>query len=131
MLLKIFISTPGKTGARMRLAAPKPRQTMNSHPEVQRQLVPVLLLLTVWTGAGAAEPRVYRDRGAPHWLADQPRFWYRNELKDGAREFVLVDAAKCVRQPAFYHARAAAELSKVLSRAVTADKLPVERLGAA
>lgn len=101
---------------------------MNSHPEVRRWLVPVLLLLTLWTGAGAAEPRVYRDRVAPHWFADQARFWYRNELKDGAREFVLVDAQKGARQPAFDHVRAAGELSKLLGREVTAQRLPVERL---
>lgn len=90
--------------------------------------LPVLFLLAIWTVAGAAEPRVYRERVVPHWFAGQTRFWYRNDLKDGAREFVLVDARKGTRQPAFDHARTAAELSKSLSREVTAEKLPVERL---
>jgi len=86
------------------------------------------LLFLFWSGATASEPRVYRDSVTPHWFANQTRFWYRNDLQDGAREFVLVDAEKGKRQPAFDHARTAAELSKLLSREVTADKLPVERL---
>jgi len=101
---------------------------MNSYPEVQRRLFLVLFLLTLSTGADASEPRVYRDRVAPHWFANQTRFWYRNELKDGAREFVSVDAEKGRRQPAFDHVRAAVELSKLLGREVTAEQLPVERL---
>jgi len=38
------------------------------------------------------ERRVFRDRVAPHWFADNTRFWYRNDLRGSAKEFVLVDA---------------------------------------
>ena len=37
--------------------------------------------------------KVFRDRVDPHWFADGDRFWYRNDLAGGAREFVVVDAA--------------------------------------
>ena len=31
-----------------------------------------------------------RDRITPHWFAENSRFWYRNELRGGAKEFVGV-----------------------------------------
>src|SRR4051794_34759980 len=36
---------------------------------------------------GPSRGRVYKDRVAPHWFADNKRFWYRNDLPGGAREF--------------------------------------------
>jgi hypothetical protein len=36
--------------------------------------------------------RVFRDRITPHWFADNTRFWYRDDLGEGAKEFALVDA---------------------------------------
>ena len=47
--------------------------------------------------------RVFKDRVTPHWFANNTRFWYRNDLQDGAKEFVLVDAERGVRGPAFNH----------------------------
>ena len=76
----------------------------------------------------AAPPRVYRDHINPNWLSGNSRFWYRNDLPGGAREFILVDAEKGTRQPAFDHARAATALSKVLGHEVSADKLPIDVL---
>ncbi len=78
--------------------------------------------------AGAQTPKVYRERVEPHWFADNARFWYRNDLKDGARGFVLVDAAKGERKPAFDHARVAAALAQLTGKEVAAAKLPVEAL---
>src|SRR4051812_9378313 len=64
----------------------------------------------------AAQPpapgRVYRDRVTPNWFAAGTKFWYRNDLKAGTKEFVLVDAAKGTRGPAFDHVKLAASLSK-------------------
>src|SRR5262249_7178442 len=37
-------------------------------------------------------PRVYKDRIAPNWFHNGSRFWYRNELRGGTREFIVVDA---------------------------------------
>jgi dipeptidyl aminopeptidase/acylaminoacyl peptidase len=63
---------------------------------------------------------------APTWIGQSNQLWYRKEIRGGGSEFVLVDAAKGTRGPAFDHAKLAAALSKELERAVTADKLPVE-----
>jgi hypothetical protein len=40
------------------------------------------------------EGKVFRAKVTPHWLPGGATFWYRNDLADGAHEFVLVDAAK-------------------------------------
>src|ERR1043166_6383056 len=54
-------------------------------------------------------PLVFHSGVRPTWLADD-RFWYRNTTAEGA-EFVLVDAARATRVPAFDHARLPAALS--------------------
>src|SRR5262249_952992 len=55
---------------------------------------------------------VYKAQIAPHWFADNTRCWYRNDLRGGAREFILVDAERGTREPAFDHAKLAGALSK-------------------
>src|SRR5262249_13121624 len=40
---------------------------------------------------------VYKSRIAPHWFDDNTRFWYRNDLPGGCRDFVLVDVERCRR----------------------------------
>lgn len=72
--------------------------------------------------------KVFKARVDAHWLADNTRFWYRNELPGGAREFILVDAAKGTRAPAFDHARLAASLAKATGQAVQADRLPLTKI---
>jgi dipeptidyl aminopeptidase/acylaminoacyl peptidase len=69
---------------------------------------------------------VFKDQVVPHWFHDHTRFWYRNDLKGGAREFVLVDAARATRQPAFDHAKLAAALSQAAGAEYRADRLPFE-----
>src|ERR1039458_8685161 len=61
-----------------------------------------------FTGGGLGA-MVYRSGVRPVWLADE-RFWYRNTTAEGS-EFVLVDPAKGIREPAFDHAQLAAALS--------------------
>jgi len=77
-------------------------------------------------------PRIYRDRVVPHWFADSSgetnEFWYRVNLPDNAREFILVNAATGKREPAFDQKRVAAALSQSLVKAVDAEHLPVENL---
>ena len=75
-------------------------------------------------GAGQTPRLVFRDRVAPHWLEGGTLFWYRNDLADGAKEFVLVDAAQGTRTPAFDHARLAVSLAKASGKELTGDKLP-------
>src|SRR3989442_14515626 len=52
---------------------------------------------------GAPERGVYKARITPHWFQNDTRFWYRNDLKGNTKEFILVDAEKGTRQPAFDH----------------------------
>ena len=74
---------------------------------------------------GFGPPRgVYKARLAPHWLADHTQFWYRNDLRGGAKEFVFVDADRGVRRPAFDHDKLAAALSKAAGEEFKADHLP-------
>ena len=72
--------------------------------------------------------KVFRARVAAHWFDDGKRFWYRNDLKEGTREFVLVDAAAGKRELAFDHARVAAALAKATGKKIVADRLPFEEL---
>jgi dipeptidyl-peptidase-4 len=83
------------------------------------------LLLSTSVGMAA---RLERDRVQPHWFAHNTQFWYRVDLADGKREFLLVDAAKGTRQPAFDHARVAAALSKLTGQTIGADRLPIDAL---
>src|SRR5262245_60234691 len=55
-------------------------------------------------------PRLYRDKVEPHWFANDERFWYRNDLRDGAREFIVVDAGRGKREPAFDHEAVARQI---------------------
>ncbi|GAB4466815.1 MAG: hypothetical protein OHK0029_38380 [Armatimonadaceae bacterium] len=74
------------------------------------------------------EGKVFRAEVRANWLPGNARFWYRNDLPEGRAEFVLVDAEKAEKKPAFDHGRLAAALSKTLNRAVDPEKLPVERI---
>jgi dipeptidyl-peptidase 4 len=53
---------------------------------------------------------IYRASITPHWFADNTRSWYRNNLADGAREFILVDAGRGTRERAFDHQAVARQL---------------------
>jgi dipeptidyl-peptidase-4 len=72
--------------------------------------------------------RVSNVRVEPHWFGGNDRFWYRNDLADGAREFVVVDAVAGTRRPAFDHAELAEALARVLGRPQTPTHLPVDRI---
>lgn len=78
--------------------------------------------------ADGDRPRVYKARIVPHWFAGGDRFWYRNDLREGGREFVLVDASKGTRAPAFDHRRLAEALSKATGQAYAADRLPFDEI---
>ncbi len=72
--------------------------------------------------------KVFKNRVTPHWLDDNVRFWYRNDLAEGKREFILVDAEAGTRQPAFDHNRMAAALAEATGSEIQADELPIDRL---
>ncbi len=74
------------------------------------------------------EGKLFKSRVTPHWFAGDSRFWYRNDLPGGEREFVLVDAIQGTRQPAFDHGRLAAAIGKAAGKAVDATRLPIDQL---
>ncbi|MHC4180786.1 MAG: DPP IV N-terminal domain-containing protein, partial [Planctomycetota bacterium] len=71
---------------------------------------------------------VYKASIRPHWFAGNTGFWYRNDLRDGKREFVVVDAVKGVRRPAFDHKRLADALREAGVEDAQPDRLPLEAL---
>lgn len=70
--------------------------------------------------------RVSHLAGDPNWIGTQGRFWYRCDLGQKRSEFVVVDPARGLKQPAFDHAKMATALSKLLGKEVTGDRLPIE-----
>ncbi len=88
----------------------------------------VLLLASCLFGQTAEAQRVYRDRVQPKWFGDQSQFWYRNDLPDAKREFIVVDANKGARAPAFDHAAVATGLAELLKRDVSGEQLPVNEI---
>jgi len=77
---------------------------------------------------GGVAPGVYKARINPHWFQNNTRFWYRNDLRGGAKEFIVVDADKGLRQPAFDHQRLATALSKAASTEYAPDHLPFSEI---
>jgi dipeptidyl aminopeptidase/acylaminoacyl peptidase len=72
----------------------------------------------------SGDARVYKSRITPNWSKDGSRFWYRNDLPGGAREFILVEPAAGRRAHAFDHEAVAGQLGG----GARASHLPVERL---
>ncbi|MDB5390900.1 MAG: dap4 3 [Planctomycetaceae bacterium] len=74
--------------------------------------------------------KVSRWKVDPHWLEGSPQtqFWYRNDLPDQAREFILVDAVKGTRAPAFDHAKLAGFIAEKLKREAQLTKLPFNEI---
>ncbi|HVV99727.1 MAG TPA: prolyl oligopeptidase family serine peptidase, partial [Planctomycetaceae bacterium] len=68
-----------------------------------------------------------KGRVVPHWIGDG-RFWYRNDLRGGAREFVLVVPEQGTRQPAFDHGKLADALSKAAGSKYQSDRLPFNEI---
>jgi dipeptidyl aminopeptidase/acylaminoacyl peptidase len=92
-----------------------------------------VLVCAQMAGAFAdAPPRIFRDKIDPHWFADAGgatnQFWYRLALSTNQTGFVLVDAVKGTRSPAFDHERVAAALAKETGTPVDAGNLPVDEL---
>jgi putative intracellular protease/amidase len=60
------------------------------------------------------------------WIEGSDRFIYRRSIA-GGHEFLQVDAEKQTQQPAFDHAKLAAEITKELGEPVKPEALPFER----
>jgi dipeptidyl aminopeptidase/acylaminoacyl peptidase len=73
--------------------------------------------------------RVFKASLTPHWFGDNTRFWYRNDLKGGAKEFILVDAEQGTRRAAFDHQKLAQALSRAAGQRYEATRLPFDSIG--
>src|SRR5262245_47671705 len=69
---------------------------------------------------------VYKGKITPNWFDGDTRFWYRNDLRGGATEFILVDADAGKRGPAFDHVKLAESLSRVAGKEYKPDRLPFD-----
>ena len=74
------------------------------------------------------EAKVLNRRVESHWSADGNRLWFRRETSGGGREFILVNAEKGTRLPAFDHERLAAALAKAGVKEVSKTRLPIDEL---
>jgi dipeptidyl-peptidase-4 len=77
---------------------------------------------------GALERPPVRTRVEPRWYAGNDRFWYRNDLGAGRREFIVVDALAGRRAPAFDHERLARAWREQLGEAAQADRPPFDSI---
>ena len=75
-----------------------------------------------------ADRMVFKMRITPHWFDQNNRFWYRNDLPGGSKEFILVDAGRGSRRPAFDHARLAGALSKAAGKVYHGDRLSFDEI---
>ena len=91
-------------------------------------ILSLTLSLTFCVETQHVSAQVYRDRVEPQWLNGATHFWYQVQTSAAGQEFILVDAEKGMRAPAFDHAAVAEKLSVELKRAVEAAQLPVQRL---
>jgi dipeptidyl aminopeptidase/acylaminoacyl peptidase len=71
---------------------------------------------------------VFRDRFVPHWFDDRRKFWYKLATGPGTHEFIVVDAEKAKRHPAFDAAKAAEFLAKQKITTAPPDRLPIDRI---
>jgi len=71
-----------------------------------------------------AAARAFKLRVVPHWYDSERHFWYRNDLGNGAKEFIDVETERGHRTFAFDHAKLAAALSKAAEADYSASKLP-------
>jgi dipeptidyl aminopeptidase/acylaminoacyl peptidase len=78
--------------------------------------------------SGGPERGVYKSQITPHWFQNNTRFWYRNDLRDSAKEFIMVEAEHGTRRPAFDHQRLSVSLSKIAGEQFTADHLPFSEI---
>ncbi len=72
--------------------------------------------------------KVFRDRVRPNWLEEGAAFWYRIQTAPDRHEFILVDAEKGERRPAFDHARLAEALRNEGVADALPDRLPIDWL---
>jgi len=73
-----------------------------------------------------ADGLVLNQQITPNWIGGTDRFWYRRELAERGEEFVLVDAARGTRGPAFDHGQLAQAVGQAMQRAVSPTAFPFD-----
>lgn len=85
-----------------------------------------------FSATSSGDPVIPGGKVIPHWITgsgkSDERFWYRVDLPGGGVQFILVDAGKGVRIPAFDHGKVALELSRSLGRKIDSKNIPVVSL---
>lgn len=71
--------------------------------------------------------KAYKTTVRPHWLPNGKSFWYKNYLKDSTVEFIMVDAVKGTKAPAFDHAKLAAALQQYDAKHLPVTDLIIEK----
>ena len=71
---------------------------------------------------------VFKTQVRPNWIGETDRFWYRNNLREGRRQFILVDPEKSKRKRAFNHKKLAEALSKAAEKEYSSGKLPFDAI---
>ncbi len=104
------------------------RGTRRARGTVSVAVISAIVVLISLAGPAQAQRGVYKASITPHWSPDNSHFWYRNDLADAKREFVLVDVNEGRRQPAFDHPRLAESLKAAGIPDISADRLAVDDL---
>ncbi|MBN2431337.1 MAG: DPP IV N-terminal domain-containing protein [Acidobacteria bacterium] len=73
------------------------------------------------------EKLIFNTQVAPHWIGEEPRFWFVNQTRSG-KKYMLCDIPGNTLEPAFDHPRMAAVLSKFLTKTLPAEDLPIRQL---
>jgi dipeptidyl aminopeptidase/acylaminoacyl peptidase len=68
---------------------------------------------------------VFEGQVTPNWIEKSARFWYRNETPTG-KDFILVDAVRNTREPAFDQEKLAAALSRAAGKSYQPRALPFD-----
>ncbi|WP_072022252.1 S9 family peptidase [Zavarzinella formosa] len=103
------------TGADLPNHKPTPDELRKAYAEADR-------LPAEWN------PKAFKLELNPHWITGTDCFWYRNDLAKGEREFILVDAAKGTRQPAFDAEKLAKAVSEANGPKLIPKKWPFDSL---
>ena len=70
--------------------------------------------------------KVFLDDISPQWISERS-FWYLRDAWEG-REFILVDANRGQKEPAFDHRRLASRLAAASGESVDPTKIPFEEI---
>jgi dipeptidyl aminopeptidase/acylaminoacyl peptidase len=120
----VWTAATRSTGPQMPAAAPSsPGELANYVPSPEDLEAPYQR-----RGQSGQAGRVYKFQITPHWFQNDTRFWYRNDLRGGSKEFILVDAERGTRAAAFDHPKLAAALSKAAGTDYQAQRLPFDAI---